>query len=541
VSDDSTAGTPGDAGSVALEAEGSRMRAGTVKLLLWGAFAVVLAAYLPTILSFFRVWGRYNYSHGYIIAPLVAWLVWRKRQKLATDVQDLRVAYLGLILLSVIWLLAMIMEMQVVHQGLLPIVLLLWVAAVFGANTGRVLIPIVGVFFLAVPFWELLIVPLQMITVTVSGFIVKLAGISADIRGEVILLPSGSIHVADTCAGLRFFLVGLVLGAIYGQIFLKNWRSQVLVFGLAGLISMIANWIRVTSLVFIGHFTQMESGLLSSHVTFGWVIFTLSLVPLFVLARQVEKWDESLMRDRTPRREADSDPVDGREMDVDYRELNGSTSDPTPSPFRDPALLRRGVLATGLAIVGPVIFLGMTSLPRAEVPDPGLSVLIQGDGWEAAPEAVERPFTWAPAFQGASQHQQTSFTNGEARVFVDRLIYRDQTQGAELIFYANRIAEPDAVLGERLLSPMHPEGRWVNEALVRTPEGPVLVWYWYEVGGVETAFEPWAKTLEILAFVRRSPRAELFAVSALCSEDGCEEAFQALRSALVPEGPEAGG
>jgi len=553
VSDDSAAGAPGDAASVTLETEGSGIRPRTMKLLLWGAFAVVLAAYLPTILSFFRVWGGYTYSHGYVVAPLVVWLVWRKRQELFRSSQELPAAYLLLAALTLVWLLAMIMEIQVIHQGTLPAVLLCWGTAVFGPRAGRLLIPIAITFLLAVPFWEIAILPLQALTTAVSGSAVQLAGIDAEILGYQIILPSGVIEVATTCAGLNFFLVGLVLGAIFAHLFLENWRSRLAVVALAALVAMVANWIRVAGLTFIGHFSEMESGLLQEHGMFGWVIFTLSLIPLAFLARRVEKWDRALMaREKAEegsrgeeaeekfalgKADESEEPNDGN----DGIEATNSESDPAPSPFRNPALLRRGVLATGLAIVGPVIFLGMTSLPRAEVPDPGLAALIQGEEWNVAPEPLERPFTWAPAFQGASEHEQTSFTNGQDRVFVDRLIYRDQTQGAELIYYANRIAESDAVMGERLLSPMHPEGRWVNEALVRTPEGPVLVWYWYEVGGVETAFEPWAKTLELLAFVRRSPRAELFAVSAQCSEDGCEEAFQALRSALLPEGPEAGG
>jgi hypothetical protein len=56
---------------------------------------------------------------------------------------------------------------------------------------------------------------------------------------------------------------------------------------------------------------------------------------------------------------------------------------------------------------------------------------------------------------------------------------------------------------------------------VRTPETPILVWYWYRIGGVETFSERRAKLLEPVAFTAldQSERRERRAIPG--SDDEC--------------------
>lgn len=565
--------------------ERSRMSAGapassSIVAAAVASLLIVLVAFWPSVSGFFEVWSRYNYSHGFLVAPLCAWLVWRKKEILLPPGETFPPAFLFLVGLSVLWLFAVVMQVQVAHLALFPFVLFFWAAAVLGWKVGRPLLPILAIFLLVVPFWEVLTPLLQGITTAVSGSVLSLLGITAEIRNHQILLPSGVIEVATECSGLGFFLVGLTLGAFASQLFLKRWRSRLTLVALAGFIAMVSNWIRVAGLTLVGHYTQMESDLLAEHGTFGWVIFTISLVPLFFLGRRIERWDRSLEERRgspaapakagvqesepgmgftepegtagqvtmATAEPAGTEPEGAGEVHAagpggaEATEVPGATEGPGAAeameasaapeetvPYRAPNLTTRILLATALAVVGPLLFFGVGTLPRAQTPDQELASLVPDDGWQAVESPAPRPYEWEPDFQGASEHERAAFTNGEARIFGDRLVYESQAQGAELIYFANRIAEPRAVLAERLLSPMGSGERWVKETVVGTAEGPILVWHWYRVGGVETAFEPWAKVLEIVAFLRRSPRAELVALSTLCAPQSCEGAFGAMR------------
>ena len=74
--------------------------------------------------------------------------------------------------------------------------------------------------------------------------------------------------------------------------------------------------------------------------------------------------------------------------------------------------------------------------------------------------------------------------------------------------------------------------RYVREVIVRSEGEPVLVWYWYRVGGVETPSRIRAKLLEVYAFFSRTTVSELIAMSATCGPESCEEAAALLSSFL---------
>jgi exosortase/archaeosortase family protein len=345
-----------------------------------------------------------------------------------------------------------------------------------------------------------------------SGNLVRLFGISAEIDGDIIRIAAGTFVVADSCAGLRFFLAGLAIGAFYALVLVRRWRVQIAVVGLAAVIAVVGNWIRIATLIVIGHVTDMQSGLIARHLGFGWVIFTLGLVPFFLLARVIEK--------RADRKYAGSEP-ESAGMDPEVE-----TGEPKAVSRR---FVWRAAAATAVAVVGPVLYFVFGALPAVTAGEGGLEDVARGDPWRIAESPVERPFGWRPAYQGADQHDSLAFSDGERMVYGDRFVYRKQAQGAKLIGFPNRIAPRADIFEERLMGPVDPaRGLWVQQAVVITPEGPVLVWYWYRVGGVDTFSPVYAKVLEVPAFLSRRRASELVALSAACEADNCRDAFQAL-------------
>src|SRR5690606_37229365 len=57
---------------------------------------------------------------------------------------------------------------------------------------------------------------------------------------------------------------------------------------IAGLLGLIANWIRIFLLILIGYQTKMETPLMADHETFGWVIFGLLILPAIYFAPMVK-------------------------------------------------------------------------------------------------------------------------------------------------------------------------------------------------------------------------------------------------------------
>ncbi|HET9947946.1 MAG TPA: EpsI family protein [Longimicrobiales bacterium] len=486
---------------------------------LWALFALTLLLFLPTLASFADVWDAQPYTHGYLLALAVVWLLWRDRDTLReADVPWPQAAALAAGL-SLFWFGAHVARARMPEQALLPLLLLLWCGAVFGRASVRRLWPAAAVFLLAVPVWGAITRPLQTLTVLMSGGGARLLGIPARIEGDYIHIASGTFLVEGGCAGLNYLMSGLTVGSLYALVIPMTRRGQAAIVGLAAVLAMVGNWVRVGGLVVLGELTDMQSIFITEsrpHLVYGWSIFFAGLLAFFPLARRIAE------RTRAPRRAATLDAATTSDP-VAPAAPPGATSTAAATveaaaPFR----LRAAGLATLAAALGPVLFYAFAFLPPHE-PAPWELREIP-ERWTALAGSRQRPRSWMPSFPGADVMASTAWTDGTHRVLVDRFIYLDQAQGAELIGYTSRIAPEGDVLAQLGIGLVGPRRRVVNVAIVRDPAAPLLVWYWYRVGGVETASAAKAKLLEIWAFLTRSIGSELIAVSAPCEPNDCTAA-----------------
>ena len=472
---------------------------------------VVLCSMWPTLWDFGGTWT--TSGHGYFVAGLVGWMLWRDRGEILGSVgpglPDL-LPVLGL--LSVGWLLTVVMHTTVLHEAFLVGIMTTWALATFGWQARRVVLSIGLTSLLAVPLWGSLVPVLQRATVIVSGGVTQLAGISAVIGYDFVSLTSGTFLIEEGCAGLNYLMGGLVLGAFYAHLFVRGWQLQLKVVLLAAAVSVVGNWIRVTTLIFIGEATRMESSLLEDHLWQGWVIFTLLMVPAYFLARRIERRDAERTDQVTPRSAV-------------------SAAEAASGPA-DPGRVRRAVMAGLVAMVGPILFMSVGAVPRGDVLDEETATLGLVGGWSVAVTPETGVPTWRPDFQGIDERASWSQRQNETEVKLVRHYFIDQRQGEELVQWGNRIAPDSLLVSERLIAPIGNASRMVQEAIVLTPDRPSVVWYWYRVAGFDTPFTVKAKLLEIVSFFRRSAASELVTLHAACDVDNCAVAAEALSMAL---------
>ncbi len=287
--------------------------------------------------------------------------------------------------------------------------------------------------------------------------------------------------------------------------------------GLAALVAIVGNWVRVGSLIAIGHYTRMESvfvGQSKAHLFYGWAIFLVGMVVFFPGARWL-----GVRIARRPARDAH----------------DRDESLPLPAERDATHTWRPAAEATLVTALGPLLYFSIGALPSHAVRS---LTLISADGtWHQDAPPATRPLGWEPAFVGASETFANGWTDGADSVLVDHLLYRTQTQGAELIGYTSRIAADSMVAAERLVEPPGAGGRLVNEVILTDGREHRLVWYWYRVGGIEAVQPIRAKLLETLAFVRRRSLSELVAVSAACAPESCIHASAVLSAFLASADP----
>ncbi len=416
---------------------------------------------------------------------------------------------LALVVASLLWAAALIMDIGVIHIALAITLPAVWIVTVRGIGVAPKVFQILLTASLVVPFWGSLGLPFRLATAFMSGNLARLLGIEAEIGAFTIALNSGTLRVAGGCGGIQFFLVSLTLAAAYGHLFVPRPWTRLKIVGIAGVAAVFANWVRVTILVVVAEMSEMQSPLMDDHDGLGWVVWTACMVPAFLLARRIE----------------DSD-VGGSER--------ASRSDPPEAPDTlPPETVSRGLLvaATFAVLVGPLI-VAMTSVRPEPVADVrSAEPLGVHTSWAPSPN----PTPWMPAYAGIDASAGWVFDVEGGEIHGARFAFEDQRRGQELVQDGNSLVSgADSLLSERVRQGGR---RLVNESIVLRESGPVLVWWWYRVGGAETPFGTRAKLLEVTARLGGAPPSELVVLYAGCEPSDCSAAAHRLE--LAVDGPGA--
>lgn len=472
-------------------------------------FGVATVAIL--FLALWTSWSRFpavwtnDRSHGWVIGGLCLWLLWRDRAEFKRVNPAPAYAIPLLFALSLLWMFAVALSAQAVHLGLAPLILLAWLLAVRGGRSAGHGVQIAALFMLAVPVWEALTGILQKLTVLANNLLLFVTRIPARVEGTMIHLPAGSLHVANSCAGINYLMSGLTLGACYAFLFTAQWRTRLKIVVAAGAVSILSNWIRVFGLVCIGYATDMRSSLMKDHVVYGWIVFAVFMPLFFHLARRIELADAS----------------------------KGTVTVRAATPSLEVPPKARLSAAIFAAVSGPALyfFLSSTQRPAVLTTEPsGVAIPVS---LAAAPSARDTT-SWEAGFSGADSHLSGVATVSGTVVQVDRFVYGAQDQSSEMIGGGNAIAVDSAVAGRSIIGPLDDQLRTVIEVVIRTPDQQGrLAWYWYSVKGVSTSSSARAKLLELWAFLGRSPSSEIIVLSAACSNRNCLPARSALFKAAT--------
>ena len=375
------------------------------------ALAALLLVFWPTTVFTVRFWESNGaYSHGYLIVPISLFLVWQQRGSLAALTP--RVQWWGLPLLlglGMLWALARLIDVQLVMQLALlaAIGAMLW--TLLGTAISRRLAFPVAYLLVAIPVWSLLTTTLQEYTAIFSTRALQALGVPVYLEAFYIAIPSGQFVVEEVCAGLRYFLATLSIAALFAYLNFRRASLGVLFVAVAIAVSILMNWARVIIIIYAGHITSMESFLVRDHISFGWGMFVVALVPIFVLGVWLQRFD---------RRLADE----------------GRASAPSDASMPESGAKLAATVAMALAAVaiGPAALWAATSAaPTAAV---HLQTPLAVAPWKVTdiPEA-----RWGPGFIAPDAQVLATYTNEAARASLYIAYYARQRDGAELINEVN--------------------------------------------------------------------------------------------------------
>jgi exosortase len=242
-------------------------------------FLAFLALYFPFIQTLVRDWdANQNYSQGYFIPFVAAFMVWWMRDELKTIELEPANWGLALIALGLLQLFVAKVGSEYFLQRTSMIVVLFGISLfLFGGRfTKAVWLPLVYlIFMIPLPaiIWNRIAFPMQLFASALTEEVVQLIGIPILREGNVLHLAQTSLEVVDACSGLRSLVN--ILGLAVGLGFLMNkeaWKRWALFFA-AFPIAVVVNIIRLsgTAVLASRYGGDVARGFL--HDFSGWLVF----------------------------------------------------------------------------------------------------------------------------------------------------------------------------------------------------------------------------------------------------------------------------
>jgi exosortase D (VPLPA-CTERM-specific) len=261
---------------------------------VYALFAIALAGTLllfgSAIGQLYSIWNAQpEYSYGILIPVLSVFLIWRERAQLRG--LPFTGSWYGLLLILAGLGLRLIGQLStmpaLVHYALLLALYGLVLALTGPVVFRRLLMPLFILIFM-VPLPPVLSgqlsLQLQLLSSQLGVWVIRAAGVSVFLEGNVIDLGSYQLEVAEACSGLRYLFPLMTLAFMIAYVFRGPVWKLAIVFLSSIPITVLMNSLRIGLIgITVDRWgTRMAEGLL--HEFEGWVVFMVSTFLVLVVA-----------------------------------------------------------------------------------------------------------------------------------------------------------------------------------------------------------------------------------------------------------------
>ena len=241
-----------------------------------------------------------------------------------------------------------------------------------------------------------------------------MSGVPAVLEGVFITTPVGYFEVAEACAGVKFLVAMVALGALVANLCFKSWGKRIAFMAACVVIPILANGLRAFGTIYIAHHGNVDFAASFDHVFYGWIFF--GLVIALVIASGWPFFDKA----------AD-------DVAVDANKLQAPVRFPLSAKVAVPALLAIAAVPAAWSVF----------VSSAASPVPAQIVLPEVPGWQRVDYAPQ--LGWKPHFAKASHELLGRYRNTagqEADLYV--AVYDRQSEGRELVGYGQGAVGPDS-------------------------------------------------------------------------------------------------
>ena len=382
-----------------------------------GLLLLVLLAYRETGAAMVGIWMRSEtFTHAFVVPPIVAWLIWRKRGELA-PLQPRPVPWmlLPMAALALLWWLGHIVNVASATQLSLVAMLVATVPLVLGWQVTRVLAFPLAFLFFAVPIGEFMTPTLMHWTAEALVGSLRLTGIPVYQEGQQLVIPSGRWAVVEACSGIRYLMATFMVGSLFAYLNYASTRKRLIFLAVSLVLPVLANWVRAYIIVMLGHLSNNEIATGVDHLVYGWVFFGVVILALFFIGA---RW---------------ADPDGGEAAAGLARRRAHERADGAVAGWQPMAMAGAGLLV----LLWP-LWVQLGHSQPAEVRPVQLELPSALGAWRAAPLPAD---AWTPAFATATLHRASVYEAPQGKVAMHLSYYRGQGGDVKLVSSANRFVE----------------------------------------------------------------------------------------------------
>lgn len=387
----------------------------------WRNALVALAGLLLAIGWLYRdtaavmvdIWYRSEtFAHCFLVLPITLWLVWRRRDWLASIVPRAQpFVLIAMAVVAATWLLAQLGTVNVVAQFAFVTLVILAVPAVLGFRVARELMfPLLFLYF-GVPFGEFLVPTLMEWTADFTVGALQLSGVPVFREGQHFIIPSGNWSVIDECSGVRYVMASFMVGTLFAYLNYRSYRRRAAFMLVALLLPVVANWLRAYMIVMLAHLSGNRIATGVDHILYGWVFFGIVVFLMFIIGARWSQPDEA-----APAR---GDALAGAAPGAGW-------------PMVATAVGAAVIVLLPRVAVGTIERAeGLATAPRLELPDQ------LAPGWSAQSNATLPAFT--PVFTNPSVTAHRVYAGPQGLVGLHIAYFRGQREDHKLVSSTNRL------------------------------------------------------------------------------------------------------
>jgi len=251
------------------------------------ASILIILLYLPTLIWLVRSWlHNPYYSHGFLIPLVSAIIAWSKRGEL----KETRLNNAGVVVLAFgagLYILGFVRDLRYVSAISLIVVLFGLVLSLYGTRVARSMAFAIGflIFMIPMPFVGDVAFDLQRLSIHSSGWLLRVSGMPITVTGNLIILEDSTFSVGLPCSGLNTLIALMAFTALYAYLLAGSSSKRVLLFLCSVPVALLANILRIASIVVVAHFYDKDFAAGFYHDVSSLLFFLMALLCIALIGK----------------------------------------------------------------------------------------------------------------------------------------------------------------------------------------------------------------------------------------------------------------